>query len=320
MSNALALRNAAFSPEIENLQIAWDSTSLGTLKECPRKYWLSMIQGWAPRSESVHLTFGRIYHSALEAYDHARSAGKEHSEALRAAVRHALCATWTPSADGSGRPWASEDPNKNRATLLRSIIWYLLQFREDSITTIQLANGKPAVELSFRVALDFVASDGQPYLLCGHLDRLGLFQEEPHILDRKTTKATISSDFFTRFAPDNQFQIYDLAGQLVYNIATKGIIVDAAQVAVTFSRFQRGFVQFTSSQREEFYEELGVWFGVAAGYARMGVWPKNEKSCGNYGGCSFRPICSRPPSVRAEWLAAGYVQRVWDPLKTRGDI
>ena len=32
-------KNSSFSTEIPNLQLAWDSTSLGLLKECPRKYY-----------------------------------------------------------------------------------------------------------------------------------------------------------------------------------------------------------------------------------------------------------------------------------------
>jgi hypothetical protein len=61
------------SPFIEGtrLQFAWDSTSLGYLKECPRKYYYTMIEGWRGRGESVHLRFGQEYHAALEHYDRA---------------------------------------------------------------------------------------------------------------------------------------------------------------------------------------------------------------------------------------------------------
>ena len=58
--------NSAFSKSLPGLQIAWDSTSLGTLKECPRKYQYSIMLGKQPREISVHLTFGLYYHAALE--------------------------------------------------------------------------------------------------------------------------------------------------------------------------------------------------------------------------------------------------------------
>lgn len=316
--NDLALRNRAFSPDIFALQIAWDSTSLGLLKECPRKYYYSMVEGWSPRAQSVHLTFGQHYHKALEAYDHARSWGEDHEVATEYALFTALIISWDFPHQ---RPWLSDDPNKNRLTLIRSVLWYLETFADDSIQTVSLANGKPAVELSFRLELpDYVSPDGQPYLLCGHLDRIGYFQDQIYIVDRKTTKSTISTDFFSKFSPDNQFQTYTLAGELVYQIQTKGLIVDGAQIAVGFTRFQRGFVTFSQSQTAEFYKELGVWFKTGETYALAGFWPKNEKSCGNYGGCAFRPICSKPPSIRQDWLQAAFYQRVWDPLAVRGDI
>ena len=37
-----------------NIQFAWDSTSLGLLKTCPRLYYYTIIEGYAPRGESIH--------------------------------------------------------------------------------------------------------------------------------------------------------------------------------------------------------------------------------------------------------------------------
>lgn len=310
--------NSSFSTVNPNLQLAWDSTSLGAFKECPRKYELSIIRGMVPRHESVHLTFGLHYHAALELYDHARAEGKSHDEATIAATRHALTATWDAA---KGRPWASDDANKNRLTLVRSVIWYLEQFATDPLQTIILANGKPAVELSFRMELEYQAKiTGEKFMLCGHLDRLAEFNGQTYIVDRKTSKNTIGSDFFDKFSPDNQFSCYSMATQVVYSLPTAGLIVDAAQVAVTFSRYQRGFVTRHQSQLDEWYRDLGYWLTVAQLCAQQAYWPQNDKSCGNYGGCPYRKICSKAPSVRDEWLNAEFVKRVWDPLLVRGDI
>jgi hypothetical protein len=38
----------AFSPSIPGLQFAFDSVSLGLLKECPRKYQYTILEGWIP--------------------------------------------------------------------------------------------------------------------------------------------------------------------------------------------------------------------------------------------------------------------------------
>jgi hypothetical protein len=309
--------NTSFHPDIPGLQIAWDSTSIGALKTCPRYYQYSIVEGWSPRATSVHLIFGQHYHSALEHYDHARSAGKDHEEATLVAVRHALEVTWDQT---TGRPWVSDDSNKNRYTLVRTIVWYLEHFKVDPATTVQLANGKPAVELSFRFEISHTMSDGQPYFLCGHLDRLAEFADNHFVLDRKTTSGTISADFFKKFAPDNQFRLYAFASKVIYGLPVEGVIVDGAQIAVGFSRFMRGQVFMTDDQLEEWYDELGMWLKQAEWYAKMSYWPQNEKSCGMYGGCQFRDICSMPKGTREQWLRAGYVKRIWDPLKIRGDI
>jgi hypothetical protein len=317
--------SASFSKEHRSLQIAWDSTSLGTLMECPRKYQLSMCAkftddkpiGFAPRKESVHLIFGQLYHGALERYDHARVAGADHDEATDQSLQYCLTSTWDHT---KKRPWASDDPNKNRFTLVRTVIWYLEHFRDDALETVTLASDKPAVELSFRLETDYKSFTGEKFLICGHLDRVATLNGDTFIVDRKTSKNTINERFFDGFNPDNQFSTYTFAAKALYGLQVKGLIVDGAQVAVTFSRFLRGMVFFHDDQLEEWYGDIGYYLSQAQAFAQANYWPMNRKSCGNYGGCPFRPICSHSPSTRMEWLEKSYTPRVWDPLQVRGDI
>src|SRR6266705_445341 len=103
----------SFSPN--GHQFAWDSTSLGEFKTCPQKYNLNIRLGYVPRAESVHLTFGLLYHAALEEYDRDRARGRDHEHALRTAVHVALLQTWDPVLQ---RGWQSDDKNKNRLTLI----------------------------------------------------------------------------------------------------------------------------------------------------------------------------------------------------------
>lgn len=317
----MSLPNSSFHPSIPGLQIAWDSTSLGTFKTCPRKYQLSIIEGWTPRRTSVHLIFGLHYHKALERYDHSRSQGVPHEQAAIDAVRQALSDTWERPKDGSrGGPWLSDDQYKNRLTLVRTVVWYLDHFSEDTVQTVQLANGRPAVELSFRFASDFTTQDGEPFIICGHLDRLGDYNGQTYVLDRKTTKSTISQNWFNDFTPHNQFSLYCFAAKVIYRHEVKGLIVDGAQIAVGFSRFERAIIPRTETQLEEWWQELGMTLKLAEYYAHAGHWPMNDTACGNYGGCPFREVCSKPPGIRQKWLEGMFVKRVWDPLQVRGDI
>jgi hypothetical protein len=308
----------SFSLQNKDLQVAWDSTSMGALKHCPRFYQLSIVLGYVPRDESVHLTFGLRYHEALEAYDHAKASGNDHEHAVRHAVRTALQNSWNSALK---RPWFSDHKLKNRETLIRSVIWYLEQFKDDPIKTLILANGKPAVELSFRLDLGRKTRAGESLLLCGHLDRMGEFNGAMWIADRKTTAYTIGEDFFSKFTPDNQMSTYAYAGKIVFETENKGIIIDGAQIAINFTRFQRGFAPRTDAQLDEWRQDLDHYITLAEYYAKEGYWPMNDKACGMYGGCQYRNICKYPPgNSRADWLKAGYTRRSWDPLKVRGDI
>jgi Fe-S-cluster formation regulator IscX/YfhJ len=308
--------NTAFSTQLPSLQLAWDSTSLGQLKTCPRKYQYSIVEGWQGKHRNFHLSFGLWYHGALERYDHARANGASHDDSLDTALLWALTQTWDSAL---GRPWFSGDSKKTRFTLIRSIVWYLDQFEDDPIQTVRLANGKPAVELSFRFEGWDISNSitSEPFLLAGHLDRLGTLSGKTYICDRKTTGSTLDQSYFTSFTPDNQFTLYTLAGGIVYGLPVEGLILDAAQIAVTFTRFQREFVFRTPEQLSEWYKDLSFWLGTAQSYAAANYWPQNDKACFR---CEFRGICSQSPSQRADWLRRDFERRVWDPLQVRGDI
>jgi hypothetical protein len=111
------LPNASFSAAMPKLQLFWDSVSTGALKECARKYELAIIEGWEPKgARNVHLEFGIWMHSGREHYYHSRAKGSDHESALLFALHYVLCGTWNRVLS---RPWTSDDPNKNRATLIR---------------------------------------------------------------------------------------------------------------------------------------------------------------------------------------------------------
>lgn len=302
------------------LQFAWDSTSLGWLKECPRKYQYSMIEGWRSKSTKIDLVFGIEYHWGIEQYDRKRVEGASHDEAVSFVVRNVLTRTYKhPDFEGD------DNTNKNRPTLIRSLIWYFEEFKDDNAKTITLANGKPAVELSFRMPLGFgpdgwsegdhyTMADPQPYILCGHIDRLVEFTDQTFVMDHKTTKQTLSSNYFHQFEPDNQMTLYTVASQIVFSTLVKGVIVDAAQIAVGFTRFERGVTYRTEAQLEEWLGDLRILLKQNEEYAKNDYWPMNDKSCRM---CTFKEICSKDPSVREVFLASKFERRHWNPLESR---
>ena len=292
-----------------HIQFAWDSTSLGWFKSCPRKYYYSMIRGLRKRHDTAPaLSFGLHYHKALETYDRLIASGSTHEPALREVVREAMIASVDLPAD---------EPIRNRFNLIRTIIWYLEEFRDDPAKTLILANGKPAVELSFRLEI-FPNT-----ILCGHMDRVVEFLGDHYVMDRKTTTTIISSYYFERYNPDNQMTLYTAASQIIYQTPVKGVIIDAAQTAIGFSKFARAFTYRTPDQVAEWLGQTHRWIATAQEMANhpradeASAWPMNDKSCHDFGGCPFRPICSKAPSVRESFLATDYITKRWNPLEVR---
>lgn len=302
-------------------QFAWDSTSLGNLMTCPRKYLYQNIQGFQSPIRSAHLVFGGHYAKALERFHKLRARPYEFSvdDATDEVIRALLIETWDYELDdqgqpipGTGKPWESFHSTKTRETLVRSVVWYLDQFADDPMPTVILSDGRPAVEYSFAVELT------PDYLYCGHIDRLVEYSGGVYVQDQKTSGATITGKYFLDYSPDVQMSGYAMAGQIIFGLPVSGVVIDAAQIAVGFTAFSRGFVSRSPQVLEDFRHETLYWIGMAKRFHEDQHYPMNTKACGNYGGCEFRDVCRANPANRPGVLASNFVQRDrWDPLKKR---
>jgi len=146
----------------------------------------------------------------------------------------------------------------------------------------------------------------------------GLYVTENYIVTHNTTGGAISNHYFDGFSPDIQMSMYTFAGKAVYNIPVRGVIIDAAQIMVGFTRYERGFTFRTESQLHEWYDDMMRLIERARKATHENHFPMTRASCGNYGGCEFRSICSRSPEVRQNFLAASFKQGpTWDPLTRR---
>lgn len=333
-----------FLPDTQ-IQYAWDSTCLSALKTCPRLYYYQYVAGWSSPGESIHLRFGQEYHQALQDYDKERAANIVHDDAVHDVVRELLLRTvdWNPTDETKAGKY------KNRTSLVQSVINYLDEHRDDPAQTYIMADGSPAVELSFRFELDWGPKatrdtgipsiigeqdeDGkpigtlqmeQPYLLCGHLDRVVTFSDNLFVMDHKTTTSTPGPYWFDQWAPSNQMSLYSFAGQVVLDSPVKGVIINAAQLLLEppYTRFVRGFTFRTQDQIDEWLTDLRHWLAKAEAYATEGYWPMNDTACDRFGGCRFREVCSKSPQVREKFLESDFVKldkdSMWNPMIPRG--
>lgn len=304
----------------DGLQYGWDSTSIKSVEKCLRYYFYKHIEGWQPRRTSVHLLFGGWYAKALEDYHSYVASGLDPEEALLEVVHEAMIETWEYELDDNGDPipdtgeaWTTDHNTKTRANLIRTIVWYLDQFGEDdNCKTLILSDGSAGVEHSFQLDAD------NGVVFSGHLDRLVEFGSKTYVQDQKTTGTTITQRFFKGFNPDTQMSMYTFAGKALFGIPVSGVMIDGAQIAVGFTRFERGFTYRDEASLNEWYDEAMHHIETARKCTRENFFPKNTASCGNYGGCEFREVCSRSPAVRQQFLKADFEQKPrWDPLESR---
>jgi PD-(D/E)XK nuclease superfamily len=310
---------------------AWDATCLGDFKKCPRYYFLKRVEGWT-NDTGIHLRWGTEYHKALEDYDRSRSAGVNHNDSMHDTVRALLerIEDWQPE------PKTKSEELKSKANLLRSVVWYFEHYKPDPAKTLELKNGKPAVELNFNFSIGispiyfpsdpsrsiiddmFIKHDKPTYHLCGYLDRVVDFSGDLYVMDRKSTTTTLNSNYYERYDNDNQMSLYTLASQVLLQSPIKGVIIDAVQVAVGFSRFGRGFTYRTPDQLEEWLDQTKYYISLAETCAVNNYWPMNETSCDKYGGCEFRGICGKSPGVRERFLESEFrKEELWNPLRPR---
>lgn len=293
------------------IQFAWDNTSIGLYKTCPKKYYYSIVCGYEPRTMAPALSFGIAIHSIFENWHKQIASGLDKHTALISVVR---------LAGQLGEYLPAGDTSRTKETLVRSIVWYFDQFWDDKTITVLEPSGKPAIEYHFQ--LPFMDYLGYEVLICGHLDRMVKWQGKVYISDYKTTKYTIDNRFFSQFKPGTQMPLYltacHIISETVANLpSANGVIIDGIQLGVNFSRFARHVVEFSLEEINEYIEDLKYWIMQAMNACKTGYFPQNTESCQKYSGCQYLEICSKPPARRQMFLDGNFVKRIWDPMKPR---
>ena len=116
--------------------------------------------------------------------------------------------------------------------------------------------------------------------------------------------------------------IYGLANSVIYPDDAAAILVESCQTAVGFNRFDREVIRFTPSRLDEIALNLNALIAQAEINAKTGYWPMNTTACDAYGGCPYRPVCRKSPSLRQKFLddsigKVRYIKEPWNPLEER---
>ena len=333
------------------LQWCWDATSLGALCTCPQFYNYTIRQGFRPHEPSFHLTFGKLLHTGWEEIKRSLHRGKSREEALLDGLQAVLRAAWSeehfwtcPSCEeavsesdtscfrcgadfaqtpklGQARAgyWESDDPERRKTfpNLLRTIIWGFEDLTQ-VLVTAQAPSGAPMIEWGLEVDLErTVPGTNQPYRMRARLDEVVTDGAVCWILEKKSTSKTLGLGYFSTFSPNTQVSLQDWLGSQRpedFPAPLMGVMVEAHQVGVHFSRFRQEPARRSPERRDEFTRSLHFWLDVAEKCAQDGTqdWPMNEKACYN---CEFKSACNTPPSLRKGFLAANFERRFWDPAE-----
>lgn len=307
-------------------QFAWDSTTLKAAFTCQRMYYYEFVEFWQANTISTDLIFGGHYAAALESYHKLRALGSPHDEALLSVVTSTMIETWVHSRTkdgaripGTGHAQEFFHTSKTRENLIRTIVWYLEEVDETGFATLIKSDGTPAVEMSFKLELD------NGIIYAGHLDRVVSNGQLAFVQDQKTTGSTVSPSYFSKYDLDIQMSGYTFAGRAVLATPIRGVMIDAAQVAVGFSRFMRGFTYRNEATLGEWYQtSMDKILSVREATKRfhdtgdLRWFAQNYTACTMYRGCSFAGICSAAPSLREKYLLSNFTRREhWNPLVER---
>jgi hypothetical protein len=294
------------------VQWAWDATSLGYAKRCPRLYKYQIIDGYRSKEENVHLRFGIEFHLSQSTYQKLIANGTGHEDALRLTVKSLMF---------SIRDWWPDHDYKNRINLLTAVIGYIDEHENDPAKVVILENGEPAVEQRFFIELDTnpACAPDRPYALCGYLDKIVEFNGDYFDVDYKTTKTTPGYYYWQQFEPENQMSMYTFASRVITPKPAKGVIIDVIQVLIKDQpKFVRGMTFRTEDQISEWLIDAQYWIGLAEEWAYNQYWPMNDTACDKYGGCPFRGVCSSSPQVREMILESEFEKgEQWNPLNPR---
>ena len=310
---------SAFSNEIPTLRLAWDATTLDSYMRCPLTYYWKDVLGYRQESTAVALLFGTLYHDSVGQYEQARLHGKDVDSALREAITWLLAeAKEKGFADISAS--SRDAKTRNIRNLVRALIWFSVWTERDEVyERCAMPDGSSSIEVSWAMPLGIKAPTGEDYILSGSLDQVKRRVDDGSLVvnERKTTTTTIGSYYWKKFNPNVQIWTYDLIGSMVLGSSGKlrGVVVEACQSAVHFTRFDREEIVRTRMQREQWLESIKYWIRRAEADAINHTWAEAMNPATLNWENVYRTIQTKSPKMWDRYLEMELKQREpWNPL------
>lgn len=313
-----------------------DSTLVAAFRSCPRKFYLSYVEHWKPKSDSVHLVAGAAFAKGLEVARKAFFAGEverpvfEESlteeglpiktlrwvtercepgdgELATALGLHALLASY-------GNFSCPPDSAKSAERMAAALQYYMDEYplHAEKAPPTEMPGGGLGVEFSFAEPLEIAHPEtGDPLLYCGRMDQVVDFAGAKFGEDDKTT-SSLGATWSGQWDLRSQFTGYTWGCQRA-GIPLEGFLVRGVGILKTKFDTQEAITYRPAWQIERWHAQLLRDVKRMIACWQEGYWDYNlDNACTEYGGCIFRRVClSQDPQP---WLEQGFVRKIWNPL------
>ena len=269
------------------IPIRLSHSSLETLHECERKWQLDkLLANGTDREDSEHTVFGKAFGVGVAAY---------------AVTQDADMALW--------QAWYSywpeiETEKKNIPRLLSALMSSFIEL-DTLLMEYEVVefNGKPAVELSFRLEVT------DEYYFVGHIDLVlrNRFTGVHYVLDAKTTGLSIL-DLSPLYKHSGQTLGYSIALDRIVGaeLSSYGVIYFVAQLGKDFkAKIHTLTYEKTLMDRLNWFITLGLDVKHLEEMAELNIYPKRHtaclhfmRPCREFGTCDLHALDT--PKIRTE--------------------
>jgi len=295
-----------------------DSTILNSFRACPQQCFLSYILNRRSKGENSHIIAGGAFAAGLE---RARRWYYELRTSTEDAVAAGLAALI--KAYGWHEPMIKQK-NKDLLHTARAYVSYfdLHPMDRDEIQPWFMGD-KPAIEFTFALPFEgpgiLHPNTGEPLLIAGRTDMIGVFGGMPFVIDEKTTGQM----------GESWSQQWDLRAQLTcYSWAARqsGFPVEGAIVrGICLRTNDTGHAEAIIYQPPwkinrwlwQTQRDILRMLEIYREYLRTGnseVWDYVlGDACNQWGGCAFHELCGMQHPMN--WIDSYTEYHVWSPLK-----
>ncbi len=291
-----------FSEKNPELRLVWDATTLAAFMCDPLSYYWKYVQGYRSLEPSIDLLWGTAWDKSMAHYHLARSR-VDRLQAIESTVAFAIAHAKKVGLDAVAAENKRKHNKKNLSTLIRSIVWY-----DDEHGDYEFY--KPVFENPTQLCRHLV----DDYYVVGNFDQIVRDRNTGKrlVVERKSTDVCIGQRYWQTYDPSVQVNVYDWLLSVEHN--TQGVLLEAVQTAVGFSRFDYHTVYRTAEQRNHWESVMRYYIGLASDLAASGDW----KVAMNIGAQRWesvtRDIQRRTPMVWSGMLETEMVKRpIWDP-------